>query len=34
MYYGQYDVYENDEMMDCFMDDIDEMSMVEGSRHN
>lgn len=28
----QMDVYENDEMIDCFMDDIDEMSMCEGSR--
>ena len=27
-----YDCYENDDMMDCFMDDIDEMSMCEGSR--
>lgn len=25
------DVYENDDMIDCFMDDIDEMSMCEGS---
>ena len=29
-----YDVYENDDMMDCFMDDIDEMSMCEGSRQS
>lgn len=28
------DVYENDEMIDCFMDDIDEMSMCEGSRQS
>lgn len=27
-------MYENDEMIDCFMDDIDEMSMIEGERHN
>ena len=29
-----YDCYENDDpdIMDCFMDDIDEMSMCEGSR--
>jgi len=30
--YENYDVYENDDMMDCFMDDIDETSMCEGSR--
>ena len=28
---GIMDVYENDDMIDCFMDDIDEMSMCEGS---
>ena len=28
------DVYENDDMMDCFMDDIDEVSMCEGSRQS
>lgn len=31
---GQYDVYENDEMLDYLMDDIDEMSICEGSRQN
>ena len=29
-----FDIYENDEMIDCFMDDIDEMSMCEGSRQS
>ena len=28
------DVYENDEMIDYFMDDIDEMSICEGSRQS
>ena len=28
----QYDIYENDEMIDFFMDDIDEKSMCEGAR--
>ena len=31
---GGADVYENDEMIDYFMDDIDEMSICEGSRHS
>jgi len=30
--YENFDVYENEEMADYFMDDIDEMSMCEGSR--
>jgi len=32
--FEEFDVYENDEMMDCFMDDIDERSMCEGSRQS
>ena len=30
--YENIDVYENEEMADYFIDDIDEMSMCEGSR--
>ncbi len=31
---GQYDIYENEDMADYFADDIDEMSICEGSRQS